>query len=280
MTDAEKNRALAAAVRQAHAGQTALQADTYNEIVRLLNEALASIRGTLAAQPSDYQRWQLPQLQREIERALSDMGTQAAQTASTAIGDSWEQGRNLVDKPLAASGVRIAALAPVLDSTRLFAMRAFLTDRIKDVSIQAANKINSQLGLVVIGAQTPSDAVTQVTEILGEPSRERARRIVRTELGRAYSTAAQTRMEQAAAVVPGLRKRWRRSAKKHPRPGHYAAHGQVRGVNEKYVLLARVGTVELLYPRDPAAPAGETINCGCVSEPYVADWNLPATRAA
>lgn len=280
MTDAEKNRAFNAAVKAIHGEQTRLQADTHGEIVRLLNEALTEIRGTLAAQPSDYQRWQLPQLQREIERVLADMGAQASQTASTAIGKSWEQGGSLVDKPLEAGGVRIAAVAPALDTTRLFAMRAFMTDRIKDVSVQAANKINSQLGLVVIGARTPSDAVTEVTDILGEPSRERARRIVRTELGRAYAAAAQTRMEQAVAVVPGLKKRWRRSAKKHPRPGHYAAHGQVRGVNEKFVVLAKVGTVELMFPRDPAAPAGETINCGCASEPYMTDWNTPATRAA
>ena len=38
----------------------------------------------------------------------------------------------------------------------------------------------------------------------------RALTLIRTELGRAYSLAGQQRMEQAAEVLPGLRKQWRR----------------------------------------------------------------------
>lgn len=280
MTDAEKTRALNAAVRQVHGEQTALLRDTHAEIVRLLNEALERVKSTLAGQPSDYQRWQLPQLQREIERAIADLNAGAMATVGNAAGDAWELGRELTDRPLAAGGIRVAAVAPALDTTRLFAMRAFMTDRIKDIGVQAANRINSQLGLVVIGAQTPSDAVTSVTQILGETSRERARVIVKTELGRAYSAAAQMRLEQASQFVTGLKKKWRRSGKKHPRAHHSAAHGQVRDVNKAFNLVGPKGAVTLMYPRDPAAPVGETINCGCVHEPFMASWQQRSTNAA
>jgi hypothetical protein len=32
--------------------------------------------------------------------------------------------------------------------------------------------------------------------------------------------------------------------------------------------------VELMHPRDPAAPAAETINCGCESLPYMESWKV------
>lgn len=281
MTDAERRRAMDAAARAVHREQVALQADTYNEIVRLLNDALSKIKAALADEPSDFQRWQLPQLQREIERVLNQMSTQAGQAAGEAMGRSWEQGQAVVDKPLSAAGVRVAAVAPVLDVQRLFAMRAFATDRIKDIGVQAANRINTQLGLVVIGAQTPAEATTEVTRILGEPSRERAMRIVKTELGRAYSAATQLRMEQVIAIAPGMKKRWRRSNKKHPRLHHHDAHGQVRAVKEPFDILApRLGVVKMLFPRDPAAPVGEVINCGCVAEPYMVNFQDIMDRKA
>jgi hypothetical protein len=35
-----------------------------------------------------------------------------------------------------------------------------------------------------------------------------------------------------------------------------------------------VGGVKLMYPRDPAGPPGEAINCGCASLPYMASWDM------
>ena len=29
-----------------------------------------------------------------------------------------------------------------------------------------------------------------------------------------------------------------------------------------------------MFPRDPAAPPGETINCGCQSLPWMEDWDV------
>jgi hypothetical protein len=46
-------------------------------------------------------------------------------------------------------------------------------------------------------------------------------------------------------------------------------------VDEAYI----VGGHSLMFPRDPRGPAEETINCRCVSVPYVEDV-LVAARAA
>ena len=154
-------------------------------------------------------------------------------------------------------------------------MRSFMVDRIKDIGVAAANKITGELGLVVIGARAPSDAIGQVTAILGEPSRSRATAIVRTEVGRAFSVATQEKMAADAKILPGLQKQWRRSGKAHPRLHHDLADGQVVEVNQPFILHPPgKAQVKLMFPRDPAAPVGEVVNCGCVSLPWMAHWKV------
>lgn len=248
-----------------------LIADTRGEILRLLKLAEERIRTRIALQPSEAERWLLHELQAEIRRAMGEFSDAAAARLSTAAGAAWEAGQALIDAPLAAGGFRIDGMVPLLDSRQLMAMRAFMADRMRDVGIQAANKINTELGLVVIGAQPPTNAITRVTQILGETSRARAITIVRTELARAYGTASQARMAQAAAIVPGLRKQWRRSGKVHSRIYHDLADGQVQDADKPFKLG---NGITMMFPHDPAAPAGETINCGCTALPWKADWEV------
>ncbi len=68
-------------------------------------------------------------------------------------------------------------------------------------------------------------------------------------------------IEQAAGVLPGLKKQWRRSGKPGSRIAHDAVDGQIREAARPF----SVGGATLMYPRDPAGPAAETINCGCQS---------------
>lgn len=251
--------------------RTRLIADTRGEILRLLKLAQERIAARIATQPSDAERWLLHELQAEIRRTMGEFSDQAAAKVSTAAGQAWEAGQALVDAPLAGAGLRIDGLVPLLDTRQLIAMRAFMTDRIKDVGIQAANKINTELGLVVLGAQPQTTAVTRVGEILKTTSRARAITIVRTELSRVYGTASQERLAQAAAVVPGLKKQWRRSGKVHSRIYHDLADGQVVDADKPFKLG---NGLRLMFPHDPAAPAGETINCGCTSLPWKAEWEV------
>lgn len=246
-------------------GRTRLLNATPAELAALLKAARAQIVATLAAAPSEYQQWYLPQLRDEITRVMTIMGSEAAAVVDAAQVAAWRGGAGMVDSVLVASGVR--TVLPQLDVTQLSAMRSFLTEKIRGVSIEAANSINSQLGLVVIGAQTPFDAIKAVAKTLDEKTLRRATTIVHTELNRAFSTANQLRLEQSAAAVPGLRKRWVQSGKREPRPDHVAVHGQEQAVGDPYVLEG--GAVKMMYPGDPTAPARHTISCGCASVPVV-----------
>lgn len=276
MTDAERKKAFEKARSAELRARAALLTQTREDVIKLLNEALAEIKALLADVPTEYEMYRLPQLQKQIEQTLVTFGNHSADVLAQGATQAWAGGQALATAPLEAAGIRIAASLPALDTRLLMAMSNFMVDRIQDVGAQAAAKIKSQLGLVLIGAQSPGEAIGTITAILGEESRERAITIARTELGRVHAVAAQQRMEQAAKHVPGLQKQWRRSGKIHSRENHDAIDGQIQPVGKPFALVAKKDGLPLfmMHPHDPAAPAGEVINCGCVAIPFKNEWKV------
>ena len=259
-----------------------IQHETAAELGRLFRRADRELRAELRAGDSDFTAWLAPQQRRRITELLDALGTEAGQRLVSGQDRSWDAGIASVDAPInaalelgAAHGASGAAIGDHLvqpDLRQLGAMRTFLTGKMKQVTAQTINRVNTQIGLVALGVHSAGDGVSAISKVLGS-TRKRAITILRTELGRAYATAAQERQAQAVAVLPGLRKQWRRSGKLHSRLTHDAADGQIREVDKPF----DVGGVELMYPRDPAAPAGETINCGCESLSYMESWETAGT---
>lgn len=270
MTPNQRRKAFDAARQRVLRERTATMVATRDELVRLLTTAKERIAAILAKQPSDYQRWSVLEIQREIDIHLAALRTGASAVIDAAADKAWRLGQDVVDRPLAAAGVQMAAALPRLDVAQLLAIRTFMVDRIADITREAARKIGTELGLVTVGTQGLHEAVNAVEHILGVGSRARAQTIVRTELGRVFASAGQERMTQAGKALPGLKKQWRRSGKVHSRAAHDAADGQVKPVNEPFM----VGGAALMYPQDPAGAPEDTINCGCVSLPYMDDWTV------
>lgn len=249
---------------------TEIQRDTAGEIERLLKEAAARIQGELAGTPTEFQVFQLPILDASIRKALGQLGADLGTIGRDGLTLAHAAGIDLVDKPLEAGGVRIGPSLPSVDLGQLMAMRSFMTDKMRGVALDAANRINGELGLVMTGIQTPGQAIDAVAGILTEGGRGRALMVVRTELGRAFASATQARQEQAKRHLPGLNKQWRRSGKIHSRITHDMADGQIRDVHEPFL----VGGEQLMHPRDPKASARNTVNCGCIQLPYMASWEV------
>lgn len=237
-----------------------------SDILRLAQKRLAEI---LAATPTEFQSWQMPQIKATVDAALAEVANTISRVGSDGASAAHGIGTALLDEPLRAGGIRIAAVLPDPDMRQLSAIRAFMTDRLSDVASEIARKVNSQIGLVMIGTQTPGDAVSQIVAMV-EGGRGRAITIVRTEMGRAFSVAQQERQAQASEFLPGLKKQWRRSGKIHSRIEHDLADGQIVAVDEPFII----NRVRLMFPRDPKGPPGETINCGCVSLPYMDSWEV------
>jgi len=253
-----------------------IKKNTEAEVTRLLKEASDQITVDLAGTPGEFDAFILPRIQKSIQVVLGETGEGMAKTAGDGATAAWQAGIDMIDEPLAAGGVKVSAVLTEVDTRQLMAMRTFLTDRLKDVTVETLNKINAELGLAIMGVQTPFEATSGISKLLNDTQRARALRITRTEIGRAHSVATHERLQMAKEHVPGIRKMWRRSGKLHSRTSHDAVDGQIRKPDEPF----QVGSEKLMFPRDPKGSARHTVNCGCVQLPHMADWEVkhPAGR--
>lgn len=263
MDPEESARRFAAAAKAELASLPRIQRDVLAEIIRQLAIAEGRVINALAATPTEAAQRRLRQLQLELERAMEDF-RQATTTASTnGASTGWQAGIRSIDAPFTAAGV--SALGARIDAGALLAAQHFLTDRIEDVSMHALNKLNGALMQNIIGGTSLADTITDVQRIMGGVPRVRAMTVAYTEIGRAHSIAQDEALQQAGSIMPNLRKRWLKSGKLHPRASHVAAHNQIRGYHEAYLVDGE----SLQFPRDPNGSARNTINCGCLSIPVV-----------
>jgi hypothetical protein len=280
-TDAERDRAFKAERAARLKDRTRVQAETQAEALRVLKAAQDDIMAQLAAAPTDWQLYHLTALKAEIARAIADLERGLDSAITDGLDRAWTAGAQLIDAPVAAAGVELGGSLRAIDTRRLEAMQAFCTDRVKGMAGALLDKINGELGIAMVGGRSPFEAAQAVAGHLKVGGVNRAVAIVQTEVGAAFSAAAQARQEQAQAVLPGMRKQWRRSGKVHSRLTHDLADGQIKKPDEPFL----VGGKPIMFPRDPKAPAKERIRCGCTSLPFMAHWevahplDLPFTRA-
>lgn len=191
---------------------------------------------------------------------------------------SWEMGANLIDEPLKAAGMEMAASAmPVMGELDLAILQGFSADLISDLNANALAKINTTLQLGILGEKTPFQVMGDIGRNLTGPSvfgtiANRSEAIARTELGRIMNMATQKRLGLAADVVP-MKKFWMGSGDTaRMRPSHLRVWrqtdpnqgGKPISMKAKFKLdKPRGGKEYAKGPHDPALSAGNTINCMC-----------------
>lgn len=259
----ERARRFAAAAKAELAHLPRIQRDTLAEIVRQLETARSLIVQQLSAGASESATRRLRRLQLQVEHAIEDFRAAVTRAATKGVDAGWTAGVQSIATPFEVAGVSLTGAS--IDTRALMAARAFLTDRIQDISLRALNRLNSALTQNIIGAAPLSDTITQVQRILGGVPRARAMTVAYTEIGRVHSVAQDDVLQDAAAKVPNVYKRWQKSGKLHPRATHVAAHNQIRPHDQPYTIDGE----QLRFPRDPNASAKNTINCGCLSVPVV-----------
>lgn len=264
------------ALRQVLQDRAALIDQVDAELAKLVDEALGRVVALLAEQPSDYQLWVLPRLAASLVRVGDELTSQAGQKASTAMTRAWTLGAEAVHKPLQVSAAEVAQLGQA-DTRQLRALQVMTTSQIGGASQAAVASINRELGQVVLGTQSPFQAQQKIATVLTDRTSSQLRGIVGLSLGQAFNTASFERLRAQAARDPKVKKMWRRSGKRHSRWNHDAIDGTVEEVDKPFLLQPgnkKGGPVAIMYPAEPAAPIGETINCGCVLIPWKATWGM------
>ena len=266
---AEIKRLLDARARRVIDGQ-AMIAGLLEELRRqIVDELLAVPEGSYAA-------YGLKQKLASIEQHIGRFSGQAGSALAGLVRGAWDDGEDLVLGVGRAVGLYTAF--GHVSTALLETLQEFAVHKIADVGASAFAQVRAEITLGVLGQKTPWEVAqaiageikdSPIPTIAGRPVfksvAERAEVITGVEMGRAFSQASQLAMEQAAKNVPGLKKQWWHAGHpKQPRVSHLALHGQIKPVDKPFM----VGTLTMMFPRDPKAPASEVIRCGCEVVPW------------
>ncbi len=238
---------------------------------RLLKELHGQVKTDLGeAALGSWDAYQLRQVLDSVEDHLTVYEARAKKELNGLLDGAWEQGKLLLDAPLEASGIYMGFH---LSTTVLDRLKSYSNDYLENLFGDAWYKVKGEINLGVLGQKTPQEVAAAIGKTIDSGRfkniSHRAETITQTEMGRVFSEATQERMRQAEEKVPGMQKEWQHVGHPRvPRPTHVLAHGQRVPVNEPF----NIGGVKMMFPRDPAAPLDEIINCGCDHIPFHPAW--------
>jgi len=229
----------------------------------------------------------LQALDQRLQDVMASFVEHYGQTVAPAQGAAWDAGVALGARPLIEAGVLFHV--PQISRRLLEVMQGYQAALITGESARTVADISTALRAGLLRGDSMFETAQQVAGSLDGPGpfgslAVRAEAITRTELGRLQAAATQASLTAAAEHVPDLQKEWRHSdvVGKWVRLGHLEAHGQVQDVDAPFSVAPGPGYAaeDLMYPRDPAGSARNTVNCRCVNLPFVAAWAEAEAQAA
>lgn len=247
-----------------------------SELTRTREDINKLIRGTERFEMG-YYRAMLRGVDEKINEYRGKMGKSVNASQETA----FKAGENLVPDIMKTAGYDFAF--GKLSDELIVTTKELSVDYIKGMTGEMRKDIARRLRQGLLKGENSYDVARGIDEIIGTSKRfgylNRADVIARQEIGRAYSVARQTRDEDSAEILPGLKKQWKTGF--NPRPyqngkiypskakwNHEEADGQVVDVNEPFIVSGE----KLMYPRDPDGSAENVVGCNCVQVPYMEEW--------
>lgn len=259
-------RATARAQEEATINRLLLQLDATRR------QLLATIgTGTLM----DYELAHTRALIESIDRIFEENTRQLAQLLHPDYTQAADLGLAHALEPIAAAGF-IARALPGLTSSLVSAAFSNTVDLLS-VPMQAyRNSIVTAIRRVSLGGVQADSRMGAIKALGAAIQRDgfdnaayKAERIVRTEVGRVFSSATYGGLADVADDVPALRKGWGATNDGRTRATHRQADADYSDDPIPVDELFQVGEAQLRFPLDPLAePAGavaarETINCRC-----------------
>jgi hypothetical protein len=242
-------------------------------------QALESAHGELLREiaqlppdASSYSRYQLDQLRRATERGMEDFDRLLAGDLRTSQETAFQQSRENTDRILTDAIGTPASFAD-LNRAQLLAAQGYSADLVKGLSDFGRDRLNATLRRAVLGGQSVTDIIRDIGRSIGDGQfgiiSRRAETIYRMEVLRMASMATQARLEQAVDRGIAAKKMWVHAGTPvRVRQYHLRINRAVVPVDEQFSGSGPNGE-DLMFPRDPAGAAEDTINCGCQMFPWV-----------
>lgn len=243
------------------------------ELLRLLQESRRDILAELLSPHGRFDDFRFRVMISVIDRKIAEASALSGRVVDTAVRGSWDAGLEF-----GAVGVPKAFIYDVSPDV-LRAISSVTKDSINDVWIEAGKTIKVAVRRVTLGVDNLSDAIRRLSGVLRSPKvfgtvETRAEMIIRTEVNRTFSMAADAQMGQAGkAMAAGgfeLRKYWLSAHDSRVRETHAEAaktYSKANAIPETEAYI--VDGEALMYPLDPTASASNSIGCRCVSVPVV-----------
>jgi hypothetical protein len=240
---------------------------------RILEAVRKKVIADIATAPDgSFTSYRQSQILGEIDRLLNEAGSTIKTDLAAGIGNSWDEGVSMLPSMARGAGVTLTTFG--ISNHLTEQIRDFTWGKISGLTNDAQAKIRAEITMGILGQKTPQEIASAIAGTLERPGifasiAARAEVIVKTEMGRAFSMAHQAGLESALDTLPGLQKMWLHAGHpKTPRIPHLNLNGNTTPVDTPFL----VGSIAMMYPRDPKAPVGEIINCGCMHVAWMAAW--------
>jgi SPP1 gp7 family putative phage head morphogenesis protein len=216
-------------------------------------KTLRSSKGIKADLPS------IKEYKKRLDKALKSLQKQYNEKFNEPLEASMSLGYDLQANMIFDKPSRDALLAAKQTDAkgRAAALEARNIETFKNVSKTTTDRVMKIVQQGIEDGLSVDDVAKLIVEDSIKIGASRAQTIARTETLTAVSLGQASMMELAAKAIPGLKKSWISSQDEDVRESHKAVNGEIRDSDEKF-------SNGLMYPRDPDAEPGESINCRCV----------------
>jgi len=216
-------------------------------------KTLRSSKGIKADLPS------AKEYKKRLDKALKSLQKQYNEKFNEPLEASMSLGYDLQANMIFDKPSRDALLAAKQTDAkgRSAALEARNIETFKNVSKTTTDRVMKIVQKGIEDGISVDDVAKLIVEDSIKIGASRAQTIARTETLTAVSLGQASMMELAAKAIPGLKKSWISSQDEDVRESHKAVNGEIRDSDEKF-------SNGLMYPRDPDAEPGESINCRCV----------------
>lgn len=257
----------AAAVRRARSAMRSLR--------KIDKATLAALRGDLAAARTEliarlatgsaFDRANAFTLLREVDRVAEELERRMGGVILGAARKADDLAQEKIAETLKSQGVNPLRVSPVLRvSDALLAESEAVADMVSGASDAFKVGVRTDLRRVLFGGLTLRDFEKRIGRALPGPGSfgtlaRRAETIARNETSNVFALSQEEQRRELGQAGFRFTKTWVTSRDLRVRPSHFALDGTTVDQDEKF----NVGGHKAGYPKDPALPPEESINCRC-----------------
>jgi hypothetical protein len=220
----------------------------------------------------------LPDLQSSLNSSLHTLKLRTGQEVTDKLELGFDLGQGVTARAMGAANIAVAS--PQIAPSLLAALSRDTANIYSEMFDELGLAITNQINRSAAGLQSSSQAMKKINRLLRTSPEVRAgqrrrikfafqaEEIVRTEMGRAFSSAQQAASEQLADSIPGLKKRWLPVGDGRVRRGHgeageaYAPGGSIGPIpiKQKFRIVdySRTGSTNFMTLGGSASPKGFT----------------------